>query len=55
MERLKDLLEEIRAEIRESFEAAGGESFTYIPCLNEDEAHIAALCETIEENLAGWV
>ena len=50
-----ETLEEIRAEIRESFEAAGGESFTYIPCLNEDEAHIATLCETIEENLAGWV
>ena len=50
-----ETLEEIQGEIRESFEAAGGESFTYIPCLNEDEAHIAALCETIEENLAGWV
>jgi ferrochelatase len=49
-----ETLEEIREEIRESFEAAGGESFTYIPCLNDDEAHIAALAGVIDRNLAGW-
>ena len=50
-----ETLEEIREEIRESFEHAGGESFTYIPCLNDDDAHIAALAGLIERNLAGWV
>jgi ferrochelatase len=50
-----ETLEEINEEIRESFEEAGGEHFTYIPCLNDDDAHIEALCETIEENLAGWL
>ena len=50
-----ETLEEINEEIRESFEEAGGEQFTYIPCLNDDPAHIAALSEAIEENLAGWV
>ncbi len=50
-----ETLEEINEEIRESFEHAGGESFTYIPCLNDDDAHIAALSETIEENLRGWL
>ena len=50
-----ETLEEINEEIFESFEGAGGEHFTYIPCLNEDDAHIDALCETIGENLRGWL
>jgi len=49
-----ETLEEINEEIRESFEHAGGESFTYIPCLNDDPAHVSALCAVIEENLRGW-
>jgi len=50
-----ETLEEINGEIREAFEHAGGESFTYIPCLNDDAAHIAALVTVIKENLLGWV
>ena len=50
-----ETLEEIQGEIAESFEHAGGESFTYIPCLNDDAAHIAALTSVIERNLAGWI
>jgi protoporphyrin/coproporphyrin ferrochelatase len=50
-----ETLEEINGEIREAFEHAGGEVFTYIPCLNDDAAHIAALVTVIEENLAGWL
>jgi ferrochelatase len=50
-----ETLEEINEEIRESFEEAGGEEFTYIPCLNDDAAHIAALSKVIDDNLAGWV
>ncbi|MEO9651331.1 MAG: ferrochelatase [Roseobacter sp.] len=50
-----ETLEEINEEIKESFEEAGGESFTYIPCLNDDDAHIAALSNIIEENLQGWL
>ncbi len=42
-----ETLEEINGEIRESFEHAGGEEFTYIPCLNADEAHIRALVGVI--------
>ena len=49
-----ETLEEINEEIRESFEEAGGEQFTYIPCLNDDDAHIDALVAAIEENLVGW-
>ncbi|WP_339113879.1 ferrochelatase [Thioclava sp. GXIMD2076] len=50
-----ETLEEIKGEICEAFEHAGGESFTYIPCLNDDDAHIALLSEVIEENLQGWI
>lgn len=50
-----ETLEEINGEIREAFEHAGGETFTYIPCLNDDDAHITALMEVISENLMGWI
>jgi len=50
-----ETLEEINEEIKESFEEAGGENFTYIPCLNDDPAHIHALCGVIDQNLLGWV
>ncbi|WP_343080375.1 ferrochelatase [Ostreiculturibacter nitratireducens] len=49
-----ETLEEIQGEIREAFLHAGGESFTYIPCLNDDPAHVRALMAVIEDNLAGW-
>jgi ferrochelatase len=50
-----ETLEEINGEIREAFLHAGGEEFTYIPCLNDQPAHITALAEIIGENLGGWV
>ena len=50
-----ETLEEINEEIHESFEHAGGERFTYIPCLNDDDAHMDALADIAAENLAGWV
>ncbi|GGH28681.1 ferrochelatase [Cribrihabitans marinus] len=50
-----ETLEEINEEIRESFEEAGGEDFTYIPCLNDDDAHIAALADVVDANLGGWL
>ncbi len=50
-----ETLEEINEEIRESFEEAGGEEFTYIPCLNDDDAHMRALAQVVDSNLSGWV
>jgi len=50
-----ETLEEINEEIRESFEHAGGEQFTYIPCLNDQDAHVAALSQIIQDNLKGWL
>ena len=50
-----ETLEEIDGEIRATFLGAGGAAFTYIPCLNDDNAHIGVLAALIRENLAGWV
>ncbi len=50
-----ETLEEIEEEIRESFEEAGGETFTYIPCLNDEDAHIAALAAIADNELRGWL
>lgn len=50
-----ETLEEIQGEIREAFLHAGGERFTYIPCLNDRPDHIAALTAVIRENLGGWL
>ena len=50
-----ETLEEINEEIKESFEEAGGEEFTYIPCLNDEDTHISALADVIDVNLSGWV
>ena len=40
-----ETLEEIQEEIREAFEEAGGEKFTYIPCLNAEDDHIDLLAD----------
>jgi len=48
-------LEEINEEIRESFEHAGGEQFTYIPCLNDDDAHIAMIQQIVQTETQGWL
>lgn len=50
-----ETLEEINEEIKESFEEAGGEEFTYIPCLNDDDAHMNALAQVVEDNVSGWL
>ena len=50
-----ETLEEIQGEICEAFEHAGGEHFTYIPCLNDRPDHIKALVAVIEDNLGGWL
>ncbi|WP_185804776.1 ferrochelatase [Pontivivens nitratireducens] len=50
-----ETLEEINEEIKESFEHAGGEVFTYIPCLNDAPAHIDMMAAILERELAGWL
>jgi len=39
---------------REAFLHAGGEQFSYIPCLNDGPAWIDALADIAERHLAGW-
>ena len=50
-----ETLEEINEEIYESFEEAGGETFTYIPCLNDTPDHIKMMMGILKTELAGWV
>ena len=50
-----ETLEEINEEIKESFEAAGGETFTYIPCLNETPDHIEMMEQIVRNEMRGWL
>ncbi|MGB4115979.1 MAG: ferrochelatase [Polaromonas sp.] len=49
-----ETLEEISMEAREAFLHAGGERFSYIPCLNDSPAWIAALANISAQHLSGW-
>ena len=49
-----ETLEEINEEARDAFLAAGGESFRYVACLNDDPAWIDALTALAERHLQGW-
>ncbi|MDB9991122.1 ferrochelatase [Amylibacter sp.] len=50
-----ETLEEINEEIFESFEEAGGETFTYIECLNDNNDHIKMMMGILKNELSGWV
>jgi ferrochelatase len=49
-----ETLEEIAMENREVFLAAGGERYQYIPCLNDEAAHIDMLADLVEQHTQGW-
>ena len=42
-----ETLEEISEECREIFLEAGGEQFSYIPCLNDDDLHIDMMVDLV--------
>ena len=50
-----ETLEELAIRGRESFEAAGGERFAYLPCLNDGAPGIAMLRGLLSRELEGWV
>lgn len=50
-----ETLEEVQGEIQHAFRAAGGEEFTYVPCLNAEPAHIDLLTAVILRELSGWI
>ena len=49
-----ETLEEIDMEARTAFLNAGGQTFHYITCLNDDPEWITALCNVAQQHLAGW-
>lgn len=49
-----ETLEEISLQNRAFFLEAGGEDFSYIPALNDNSLHIAALLELITAHGQGW-
>jgi len=49
-----ETLEENAMGNRDTFLAAGGEQFRYVPCLNDEPAHIDALARLAFRHLQGW-
>ena len=49
-----ETLEEIAMENREIFLQAGGKNYTYIPCLNDQPAHLQALAAMVMRHIKGW-
>jgi len=49
-----ETLEEIAIQNAEFFEAAGGGSLQYIPCLNARDDHVLFLTELVQRHTAGW-
>lgn len=49
-----ETLEEIDQEARAAFLTAGGQTFHYIPCLNDTPVWLRALADIAERHLAGW-
>ncbi|WP_206517647.1 ferrochelatase [Sphingobium algorifonticola] len=49
-----ETLEEIAMEGRETFLAAGGKDFAYLPCLNADTEAITLYARLFSRELAGW-
>jgi ferrochelatase len=49
-----ETIEEIDQENREYFMESGGESYNYIPCLNDSEDHIKLFTKLIKQHTQGW-
>lgn len=50
-----ETLEEIAIENRDVFLNAGGETYNYIPCLNESSEHIEMMADLITRNYQSWI
>ena len=50
-----ETLEEICEELKDDFINAGGENFSYIPCLNDSDESIDMLCDIAKNELKGWI
>jgi len=49
-----ETLEEIALRNREAFLAAGGETYDYVPALNAEDSHVAALANVVARHARGW-
>ena len=49
-----ETIEEIGEENRDYFMESGGETYRYIPCLNDSEEHIALFTKLINQHTQGW-
>ena len=49
-----ETLEEIAQEAQEAFHAAGGDTFHYIPCLNDSPQWVDAMRSLCLQHMAGW-
>ena len=49
-----ETLEEIAIQGAAIFREAGGESVSYVPALNDDTAHVAALASLVRRQCSGW-
>jgi ferrochelatase len=49
-----ETLEEIDEQNRNLFLTAGGESFFYIPALNDSSDHVSALAKLVVQHMQGW-
>jgi ferrochelatase len=49
-----ETLEEINQEAREAFLHAGGETFHYVPCVNDSPVFVQALADIALRHLQGW-
>ena len=50
-----ETLDELDIELHEEFIEHGGETFSYIPCLNDSPAGMRVIEQIAAENLSGWV
>jgi ferrochelatase len=50
-----ETLEELAVENRSAFMEAGGERFTYIPCLNDGEEGMKVIEAVVRRELMGWI
>lgn len=50
-----ETLEEIAMENRDVFMNSGGKQYDYIPCLNDNETHIAALEKIARQHIGHWL
>jgi ferrochelatase len=49
-----ETLEEIALQNRDIFLTAGGKDYAFIPCLNDEPAHVDALGALVRRHLQGW-